>query len=564
MWSTEFEPKLITVLREGYSRQLFVRDALAGVVVGVVALPLAIAFAVASGVRPEQGIFTAIIAGFLISALGGSRVQIGGPTGAYVVLIYGVVEQFGYDGLVVATLMAGVLLIAMGLARLGAVIRFIPYPVTVGFTSGIAIIIAVAQVRDALGLTIDRVPADFVEKLVAYAANFGSTNGWALLLCVSTAAVVELWPRLNKRVPGPLVALVATTALVYLAGIPVETIGTRFGTVPRVLPLPRLPQTDWATLTQLISPAIAIALLGGIESLLSAVVADGMTGRRHRSNIELIGQGVANIVAPLFGGLPATGAIARTATNVKNGGRTPVAGMVHALTLLLILLVAAPWASLIPMATLAGILLVVAYDMSEWRVFVRLLRGPRSDVMVLLVTFVLTVFVDLSVAIQAGVVLAALLLMRRMAEVTQVRAIRDVLRYGEEDDEPAAGDVRELPEGLDVFEINGTFCFGATQKFSEVLAQTKNRPHVVILRMENVLAIDATGLHALEQAAERFKNDGAVLLLSGVHAQPLYAMQRSGFIDRLGEQHLYEAFLPALEHARAVLSNQPAPQLAAR
>ena len=409
------EPKLVTVLREGYSWSQLSRDLVAGSIVGVVALPLALAFAIASGVKPEQGLYTAVIAGFLISALGGSRVQIGGPTGAFIVIVYGIVETHGAEGLAVATLIAGVLLIAMGLAGLGAVIKFVPYPVTVGFTSGIALIIAVAQVRDFLGLTMPAVPADFVEKIAAYTAYLHTWRPWNAAIGAVTVAIVGGLPRLTHRVPGSLVALVLTTALVAGFAIPVETIGDRFGAVPQGLPTPAIPYVDWATMRALFQPAMTIALLAAIESLLSAVVADGMLGTRHRSNTELVAQGVANVVSPIFGGIPATGAIARTATNIRNGGRTPVAGIVHAGVLLLIMTSLAPLAERIPIATLAGILMVVAYNMSEWRLFVHLFRSPRSDVMVLVTTFLLTVLVDLTVALEAGIVLAALLFMRRMA-----------------------------------------------------------------------------------------------------------------------------------------------------
>jgi len=550
----DLEPKLLTALREGYSTRDLLRDVLAGVTVGVVALPLAIAFAIASGVRPEQGLYTAIVAGFLISALGGSRVQIGGPTGAFIVLVAGVVAQFGYDGLAVATVMAGGLLVLMAFARFGDVIRFIPYPVTVGFTTGIALIIALGQVGDALGLELEHPPASALGKARACWQALDATDPGALLLFGLTIAIIQLWPRVSQRVPGPLVALVATAALAQGAGLDVDTIQGRFGSIPTSLPTPRLPDLDWSRLPALVSPAVSIALLAAIESLLSAVVADGLIGGRHRSNAELLGQGIANIVSPLFGGIPATGAIARTATNVRNGGRTPVAGMVHSLTLVVILLVAVRWASLIPMATLAGILIVVAYNMSEWRAFLRLFHGPRSDVLVLLTTFALTVAIDLTVAIQVGVVLAALLFMRRMAEVTQVRALREIVDY--EASEAGDGPASPLPAGVEVFEINGSFCFGAARKFTETLLSLQSAPEVVILRMRHVLAMDATGLEALEEVAARFRRRGTALLLSGVHAQPLVVMERSGALDRLGEQNVFASFPEAMARARELLERQ--------
>ncbi len=545
----DLEPKLLTTLREGYSVRDLGRDALAGVVVGVVALPLAIAFAIASGVRPEQGLYTAIVAGFLISAFGGSRVQIGGPTGAFVVIVAGVVAQFGVDGLAVATLIAGALLVVMAFARLGDVIRFVPYPVTVGFTSGIALIIAAGQIGDALGLSIDKLPPDFVHRVLAYAPRLGDAQPAVIAVCAATIAIVQLWPRVTARVPGPLVALLATTAVVHALGLPVESIEDRYGAVPSSLPSFRLPAIDWQQVPELFSPALSIALLAAIESLLSAVVSDGQIGGRHRSNAELLGQGIANLASPLFGGIPATGAIARTATNVRTGGRTPVAGMVHALVLLAILLVAGEWAGWIPMATLAGILLVVAYNMSEWHVFVRLLRAPRSDVLVLVTTFALTVAVDLTVAIQVGVVLASLLFMRRMAEVTQVKAVRDVLDYetsGAAEGVPSAA----IPRGVDVFEINGSFCFGAARKFTEALLASHRPTSAVVLQMRNVLAIDATGLQALEDVAARLRKRGTRLLISGVHAQPLIALERSGALERIGPENLFMTYEEALDRAR--------------
>jgi SulP family sulfate permease len=563
MARSELEPKLLSVLREGYSRHQLLQDVLAGIVVGVVALPLAIAFAIASGVRPEQGLITAILGGFIVSALGGTRVQIAGPTGAFVVIVYGVVQRYGYDGLAVATFMAGCLLIAMGVARLGAIIRFIPYPVTVGFTSGIAIIIAAGQLREGLGLRGGPEPPEFLAKLTALAHAADTLNPWALGLTVATIVMIRLWPRVSARVPGPLVALIVTTAAVHWFGFPVETVGSRFGSVPSGFPMPRFPHVDLATVSAVGSSAVSIALLGGIESLLSAVVADGMTGRRHRSNAELIAQGAANIVTPLFGGIPATGAIARTATNVKNGGRTPVAGMVHALTLMLILFFAGKYAALIPMATLSGVLLVVAYNMSEWHLFVDLLRGPRSDVAVLLVTFLLTVLVDLTAAIQTGVVMAALLLMHRMAEVTQVRSITDQLKRFESDVEDSPAPSAPVPPGVEVFEISGAFVFGAAQKFSHTISEIERRPKVVILRTRQVIAMDATGLRGLEEVHARLQRRGTVLLLSGVQPQPLEAMTSSGLLQRIGEGNILPNLDRALARAREILEQDTPGQASA-
>jgi SulP family sulfate permease len=549
----DLQPKLFTTAREAYSASALGRDLLAGVVVGIVALPLAIAFAIASGVRPEQGLYTAVVAGFLISAFGGSRVQIGGPTGAFVVIVAGVVAKFGYDGLAVATIMAGALLIVMAFARLGDVIRFVPYPVIVGFTSGIALIIAAGQVGDALGLSIGALPSGFWEKCIAYWTHVDTASTAAASLAAITVLIIQFWPRISTRIPGPLVALLATTFVAAAFDLDVATVGSRFGSVPSSLPLPRLPSIDPGSLSELVSPAISIALLAAIESLLSALVADGMIGGRHRSNAELLGQGIANLASPLFGGIPATGAIARTATNVKNGGRTPVAGIAHAATLLIILMAAGKWAALIPMATLAGILFVVAYNMSEWHVFVRLLRGPKSDVVVLLTTFALTVLVDLTVAIQVGVVLASLLFMRRMADVTEVKVRSDLLDYGDSDGAESVRAPKDLPSAIEVFEINGTFCFGAARKFSETLSASRGRPKVVILRMRHVLAMDATGLHALEDVFNRLKKRGASLFLSGIQAQPRAALEKSGAIDRIGRENVFDTFDLALTRARSLL-----------
>ncbi|MBS1242764.1 MAG: SulP family sulfate permease [Nitrospirae bacterium] len=554
----KIKPKIITVFKQGYSSPVFFKDLTAGIIVGIVALPLAIAFAIASGVKPEQGLYTAIVAGFLISLLSGSRVQIGGPTGAFIVIIYGIVQKFGYDGLVIATIMAGVLLIIMGFAKLGAVIKYIPYPVTVGFTAGIALIIAMGQLRDLLGLHMEKVPAEFIEKIVAYSEHAGSITPIAAVIGIATIAIVFLWPRVTQRVPGSLVAILVTTGMVQLMDLPVETIGSRFGSVSGSLPSFRMPQFDWRTASSLVSPAITIALLAGIESLLSAVVADGMTGRKHRSNMELIAQGVANIASPLFGGIPATGAIARTATNIKNGGLTPIAGIIHAVVLLLIMLFFGKWAALIPMATLAGILVVVAYNMSEWHHFVKLLKSPKMDIAVLLVTFFLTILVDLTVAIQAGVVLAALLFMKRMSDVTQVGYITSMVGFEEEDEEDAKADPNNInkfsvPEGVEVFEVNGPFFFGAAERFKHTLNLIVKKPKVLILRTRTVLAMDATALHALEEVYDMTKREGSVLVLAGIHAQPMIAMDKAGFLDKVGVENVFESIGDALKRARAIV-----------
>jgi len=557
IWPEDLQPKLLTVLREGLTREVVTRDVLAGVVVGIVALPLAIAFAIASGVRPEQGLYTAVVAGLLISLFSGSRVQIGGPTGAFVVLVFSIVQEFGYDGLAVATLLAGALLVAMGWARLGAVIRYIPYPVTVGFTSGIALVIAVGQLPDALGLALGEVEADFLPRIAAYFEARGTVDLAAVSLTAITVATVVFWPRVTTKLPGPLVALLVATGLAHGLGLDVDTIQSRFGGVPSALPSFRFPEIDFATVPQLFPPALAIALLAGIESLLSAVVADGMTGRRHKANAELVAQGIANLASPLFGGIPATGAIARTATNVKNGGRTPIAGIVHALTLLVILTTIGPFVALVPMAALAGVLLVVAYNMSEWHVFAGLMRGPRSDVLVLLSTFALTVLVDLVVAIEVGVVMAALLFMRRMGEVSTVRSITDQMA-----DVERAGFATEdagvvLPKGTEVFEVAGSFFFGSAQRFSEVLGEIQTKPRLVILRMRDVLALDSTGLHALEKVRQRLQGHGTRLILSGVHAQPMSVLVRSGALERFGEDNVLSSFREAAVRAWTLLDEEP-------
>jgi sulfate permease, SulP family len=553
---TRLEPKLFTVFREGYTGRQFLSDAVSGVIVGVVALPLAIAFAIASGVKPEQGLYTAIIAGLAVSILGGSRVQIAGPTGAFIVIIYGVVQKYGYDGLAVATVIAGVLLIVMGLARLGTLLKFVPYPLTVGFTSGIAVIIFTSQIKDFLGLQIPALSPDFIGKWFQYAADFRTLDLTSLIVGAVSLAVILLWPRLTHRVPGSLVAILVVTAVVQLSGIPVATVGSQFGSVPNTIPLPRLPAVSWQTITQLFSPALTIAILGAIESLLSAVVADGMLRTRHRSNMELIAQGTANILSPLFFGIPATGAIARTATNIKNGGRTPVAGIVHALTLLLIMLVFGQWAALIPLPTLAAILMVVAYNMSEWHSFVKMLRSPRSDVAVMLVTFALTVIIDLTVAIQIGVILSAMLFIRRMAEISQVNPLtRDLREEAQEVDE--AGPQRAIPPGVEVFEVFGTLFFGAVDQFTEAIRQIEEKPRVIILETRNLLAIDATGLHALDDLEHQWRQQGTTLVVSGIHKQPLVALSQSGLMDRIGEDNVCGTLDEALERAGRLVGQKP-------
>lgn len=542
-----FVPELVSSLKT-YNREKFLADLIAGVIVGIVALPLAIAFAIASGLTPERGLYTAIIAGFLISALGGSRVQIGGPTGAFVVIVYGIVQQYGVDGLLVATLMAGVILIGLGVARLGTAIKFIPYPVIVGFTSGIAVIIFSSQVKDALGLEMGDVPADFVEKWRAYGDNLAVINPWAIGLTGLSLVIIWLWPRVSRRIPGPFVALMVTAVLVAAFGWPVETIGSRFGSIHAGLPAPVLPDVSMATISALVAPAFTIAALAAIESLLSAVVADGMIGGRHKSNMELVAQGIANIASPLFGGMPATGAIARTATNVKNGARTPVAGMIHALTLLLITLFFGTWAARIPLAALAAILIVVAYHMSEWRAFGIVLRSPKSDVLVLMATFLLTILVDLTVAIQVGMVLAALLFMKRMSEVTNITTLTGDLNDPDQPSPDESGAVyrRTLPPGVEVYEINGPFFFGAAESFRNAVRQVANPARVLVIRMRHVPAIDATGMQALRQVIMEARKEGTRVILSELGAQPRDALTRSGLLHDVGGRNLADSLDEAL------------------
>ncbi|MCG3154559.1 MAG: C4-dicarboxylic acid transporter DauA [bacterium] len=556
------EPKLIAIFREGYTKKQFSADVVAGVIVGIVALPLAIAFAIASGVKPEQGLYTAVVAGFIIAALGGSRAQVSGPTGAFVVIVYGIVHEHGYAGLAVATMLAGLFLIIMGAMRMGVLLKFIPYPVTVGFTSGIALIIFSSQTRDFLGLQIASVPADFVEKWAAYFANLHTFSPHALGVGLLALALIVLWPRVTHRIPGSFVALLVMTAIVHLFDVPVETIGSRFGEVPNNLPAPRMPDISWKMITEVFSPAVTIALLAAIESLLSAVVADGMLGTRHRSNMELIAQGVGNFLSPVFGGIPATGAIARTATNIKNGGRTPVAGLVHALVLLLIMLFFAQYAALIPMPVLAAILIYVAYNMSEWHMFVKLMRSPRSDVVVLFATFLLTVLIDLTVAIQVGVVLAAFLFLNRMANVTQANLITKELQndVDELEDDPNAISRRQVPPGVEVFEIHGPLFFGAIDQFKDTIRLLEKSPRVLILRIRNVLAVDATALRALEVEVENARKHGNVIILSGVHAQPLHAMRQAGLLEKLGEENVCANIDDALNRARGILGLPPVPR----
>lgn len=556
-------PKTITVLKEGYSLKLFFSDLTAGIVVGIVALPLSIAFAIASGVKPEQGLYTAIVAGFIISLLSGSRVQIGGPTGAFIVILYGIVEKYGYDGLVVATIMAGFILVVLGFLNMGSIIKFVPFPVTVGFTAGIAVVIATTQIKDALGLTIEKVPAEFFEKIISYFEHINTINIYALLITVISLLILIFWKKVSYKIPGSIIAILTTTFIVFFFKLPVETIGSRFGSVPNNLPLPKIPYINFNMLKDMVRPAFSIAFLAGIESLLSAVVADGMTGTKHRSNMELVAQGVANIFSPIFGGIPATGAIARTATNIKNGGKTPFAGIIHAVTLLLIMLFFGKYATLIPMPTLAAILLVVAYNMSESHVFIRLLKSPKSDVIVLLTTFILTVVLDLTVAIEVGLISSAFIFMYKMSNLTQVQRLgNEAKKISENEDEeeesedPEATSKLDIPDGVEIFEIYGSLFFGAATKIVDELSWVQKNSKVLILRLRHVMVIDATGIRTLENIYELAKRHNTTLILSGIRAQVLFALQKAKLLEKIGDENIAANIYLALERAKNLLEKK--------
>ena len=554
--SIPFRPRLLETLKS-YSRQDFTADLIAGVTVGIVALPLAMAFAIASGVPPQAGIFTAVIGGFIISALGGTRVSIGGPTGAFIVILYGINAKYGAENLAICTVMAGVILLVMGIARLGTMIKFIPYPVTMGFTSGIAVLIFSTQIKDFFGLKVDRVPSEFIEKMKVLLEHANTFQWPTLALAAAAFATLKLWPRnWQRRVPGSIVALVLGTLAVALLQLPVETIGSKFGGIPQGLPKFHAPALSWENIQHLFQPAMTIALLAAIESLLCAVVADGMVDDRHDSNQELMAQGLANIVSPLFGGIAATGAIARTATNVKSGARSPVAGVIHALTLLVIILVAAPLAKFIPLAVLSAVLVNVALHMGEWHNFGRLPRWPRSDAAVFLAVFGLTIIIDLTVAVEIGMVLAAILFIKRVSETSQITAV-DESTETEGSHHSLVG--KEVPEGVMIYRMFGAFFFGATDKLESALRREKQDPEVLILRMRKVLAMDVTGLNALEDLYERLHRKGKHLLLSAPHTHPLLVMDKAGFLDRIGRENVCADVDAALARAREILGLPPAP-----
>ena len=554
----DFKPKMISAIKN-YNRQTFMADLMAGIIVGIVALPLAIAFGIASGVSPEKGIITAIVAGLAISLLGGSKVQIGGPTGAFIVIVAGIINQYGIQGLTVATLMAGVFLIGFGLLRLGTIIKYIPYPIIVGFTSGIAVTIFTTQVKDLLGMQMTDVPGDFIEKWIAYFQHFGTIDLWSAIVGIASVVIIAVTPKLSRRVPGSLIAIVVMTVVALLlkqyAGVTsIETIGDRFS-IQSQLPGAVVPELSWDTIKGLVAPAMTIAILGAIESLLSATVADGVIGDHHNSNTELIGQGVANILSPLFGGIPATGAIARTMTNINNGGRTPVAGIIHAVVLLLIFLLLMPLAQYIPMACLAGVLVVVSYGMSGWRSFKALMRNPKSDVTVLVVTFLLTIIFDLTVAIEVGIICACLLFMKRMSETTDVQVIYDEIDLNEDAD-MQAGNLEHLtiPKGVEVYEINGPYFFGAGNRFEDIMGRYGQRPKVRIIRMRKVPFIDSTGLHNLENLCLMSQKEGITIVLSGVVPKVEAVLKRNGFNELLGEENICNHIDLALARAREIVA----------
>lgn len=559
MKGVEFRPKLFETLKN-YSRANLMTDVMAGVIVGIVALPLGIAFGIASGVSPEKGIITAIVAGFIVSFLGGSKVQIGGPTGAFIVIIYGIIQQYGIEGLMVATMMAGVLLVLLGVFKLGTIIKFIPYPIIVGFTSGIALTIFTTQIADVFGLRFgdEKVPGDFIGKWMLYARHFDTVNWWNVAVSIVSIVVIVLTPRLSRKMPGSLVAIVLVTAGVYFlkmyGGVDcIDTIGDRFS-IKSQLPEAAVPSLNWEAVKNLFPVAITIAVLGAIESLLSATVADGVIGDRHDSNTELIAQGIANIASPVLGGIPATGAIARTMTNINNGGRSPVAGIVHAVVLLLILLFLMPLAQYIPMACLAGVLVVVSYNMSGWRVFKGLLRNPKPDVVVLLMTFFLTVIFDLTVAIEVGLVIACVLFMKRVMETTEISVITDEIDPNKESDMEMHEEHLAVPDGVEVYEINGPYFFGIATKFEEIMARLGDRPKIRIIRMRKVPFIDSTGIHNLTTFCEMSQKENIHLILSGVNPQVHAVLEKAGFYEMLGKENICSNINEALDVARKELN----------
>jgi len=543
-------PYLFSALR-GYSRKKFAADLGAGLTLGVIALPLAMAFGIASGVTPEQGIYTGIVAGFLISFFGGTRLCVGGPTGAFVVIVYGIVHTYGFERLVVCTMIAGVLLIAMGLLKIGTLIKFIPYPVTTGFTSGIAVIILLSQLKGFLGLPVEQLPVGFFEKIPVLAAALPGASWSTLILAVGSLVVLRMWPRLPLRaLPGPIVVLILGTLAVVIFGLPVATIGSEFGGIPSGLPALKFPEVSLPIVTEMFQPAVTIALLAAIESLLCAVVADGITGDRHNANTELVAQGIANFVTPLFGGIPATGAIARTAANIQVGGVSPVSGIVHAGTLLAIVLVAAPLARFIPLAVLSAILVAVALRMGEWREFTRLRKIPTADAAVFLATFLLTIIFDLTIAVEIGMLLAAMLFIKRVTETT---VVAEVTADNEDEGDRHSIVGKVVPEGVTIYKIAGPFLFGAADKLEDALIAANAPPKVVILKMRAVTSMDATALNALEMLLAKIRAHRGHVIICGAHTQPYFMMTQAGFFDELGDDHVASDLHGALEMARAIV-----------
>ncbi len=557
MKAFNIQTKLFSCLKT-YDKKTFMSDLMAGIIVGIVALPLAIAFGIASGVTPEKGIITAIVAGLVISLFGGSKVQIGGPTGAFIIIIYGIIQKYGFEGLTIATLMAGFFLVLFGLLRLGTIIKYIPYPIVVGFTSGIAVTIFTTQIKDLFGLTLPSNPSDFIEKWGVYLQNFNTIDPWCALIGVASVVVIAVTPRFSKKIPGSLIAIILMTIVALLlknfAGVlSIETIGDRFS-ISNELPAAQVPDMNWETIKSLVSPAITIAILGAIESLLSATVADGVIGDHHDSNTELVAQGLANIASPLFGGIPATGAIARTMTNINNGGKTPVAGIIHAVVLLLIFLFLMPLAKYIPMACLAGVLVVVSYGMCGWRSFLELMKNPKSDITVLLITFFLTIIFDLTIAIEVGLIIACLLFMKRMSETTDVKAITEEIDLNQ-DAEFSTGNLDHLiiPQGVEVYEINGPYFFGAGNKFEEIMASFGDRPKVRIIRMRKVPFVDSTGIHNLTNLCEMSKKEGIQIVLSGVREKVNGQLEHAGFYHLIGEENICSHINLALKRANEII-----------
>ena len=554
-----FQPKLFSTLKNGYDKQTLVQDLLAGVIVGIVALPLAIAFGIASGATPEAGILTAIVAGFIISFFGGSKVQIGGPTGAFIVIVYGIIQEYGMSGLCIATFMAGAFLILMGVLHLGTIIKYIPYPIVVGFTSGIALTIFATQIKDLFGLQIESVPAGFIDKWAVYFQHFDTVSWWSLLVGVGSILIIVFTPKISRKIPGSLVAIIIMTIVcLILRGVGVEgieTIGDRFS-ISTELPQAEVPKISWENITRLAQPAMVIAMLGAIESLLSAAVADGVIGDRHDSNQELVAQGIANMVSPLIGGIPATGAIARTMTNINNGGRTPVAGIAHAIVLALIYLFLMPLVKFIPMACLAGILVVVSYNMSEWRSFKAILKNPKSDIIVLLVTFFLTVIFDLTIAIEVGVLIACLLCMKRMAETTNVSVLSDEIDPNADSDVQGNLDHLTIPDGVKVYEINGPYFFGIGNKFEEMMGDMGGRAKVRIIRMRKVPFIDSTGVHNLQNMCRMCSQMGVKVVLSGVNPKVMKVIEDAGMDDVVGKENICSHINIALKRAEEILAAQ--------